>query len=130
MAGAGLVMVEATGVERTGRITHGCLGIYSDENEAAIARVRRRRAQRRGAGDTAFGIQIAHAGRKASTHVPWKGGKPLAPGEDPWQTVAPSAVPFAEGGPPPKALDEAGLARRAGCVLPGRAARRAARASR
>ena len=108
MTGAGLVMVEATGVERTGRITHGCLGIYSDENERGIARVLG--AARKVAPEgTAFGIQIAHAGRKASTHVPWKGGKWLAPDENPWETVAPSAVSFAEGGPPPKALDEGGL---------------------
>ena len=109
MSGAGLVMVEATGVSREGRITHGCLGIYSDENEAAIARVIGA-ARRVAPPDTRFGIQIAHAGRKASTHVPWKGGKPLGAGEDPWQTVAPSAIPFSDGGPPPVALDEAGLA--------------------
>ncbi len=110
MTGAGLVMVEATGVERIGRISHGCLGIYSDENEAAIARVLGA-ARKVAPPGTCFGIQIAHAGRKGSTHVPWKGGKWLGPDEDPWETVAPSAIPFAEGGPPPAALDEVGLAR-------------------
>ena len=106
---AGLVMLEATGVNRTGRISQRCLGIYSDDNEAAIARVVKA-ARSVAAPGTRFGIQIAHAGRKASTHVPWEGGKPLGPGDGAWQTVAPSAVPFFEGGPPPAALDTAGLA--------------------
>jgi 2,4-dienoyl-CoA reductase-like NADH-dependent reductase (Old Yellow Enzyme family) len=107
---AGLVVVEATAVERLGRITHGCLGLYSDENEAALKRAldaARRVADPR----TRFGIQLAHAGRKGSCQRPWEGGRPLGSGEDPWQTVAPSAVSFAEGGPPPVALDAAGLAR-------------------
>ena len=121
---AGLVMLEATGVTRSGRISQRCLGIYSDENEAAIARVVKA-ARSVAAPGTRFGIQIAHAGRKASTHVPWEGGKPLGPGEGAWQTVAPSAVPFFEGGPPPAALDEAGLAevKAAFCQAAERAAR-------
>ncbi len=110
MSGAGLVMVEATGVEPIGRISHACLGIYSDENETAIARILA--AARKVSPDgTKYGIQIAHAGRKGSTHVPWKGGKWLASGENPWQTAAPSAVPFSDGGPPPAALDAAGMKR-------------------
>lgn len=92
-SGAGLVVVEATAVERRGRITHGCLGIYSDENEASIQRALT--AARRFAGGTRFGIQLAHAGRKASTRVPWEGGQPLAAGEDPWETVSASPLPFA-----------------------------------
>jgi 2,4-dienoyl-CoA reductase-like NADH-dependent reductase (Old Yellow Enzyme family) len=110
MSGAGLVTVEATGVERAGRITHGCLGLYSDDNEAAIARVLAA-ARRVAPPGTAFGIQLAHAGRKASSHVPWQGGKPLTAGENAWATVAPSAIPFTEGGPPPEALDAAGMER-------------------
>jgi 2,4-dienoyl-CoA reductase-like NADH-dependent reductase (Old Yellow Enzyme family) len=106
---AGLVMLEATGVERAGRITPRCLGLYSDANEAAIARVLAA-ARQVAAPGTAFGIQLAHAGRKGSCHMPWEGGKPLAPGEGAWQTVAPSAIPFAQGGPPPVALDAQGLA--------------------
>ena len=92
-SGAGLLVVEATGVTREGRITHGCTGLYSDDNEAAMSRVIqacRRLSQH------PIGIQLAHAGRKASVHVTWKGGKPLAAGESPWQTVAPSPIPFAE----------------------------------
>ena len=108
MSGAGLVVVEATAVERIGRITHGCLGLYSDANEAALARVLG--AARKVAVDgTRFGIQLAHAGRKGSCQTPWQGGRPLAEGA--WQTVAPSAVPFTADGPPPTALDEPGLAR-------------------
>jgi 2,4-dienoyl-CoA reductase-like NADH-dependent reductase (Old Yellow Enzyme family) len=110
ITGAGLVMVEATGVERIGRITHRCLGIYSDENEAAIARVLTA-ARRVAPAGTRFGIQIAHAGRKASCHVPWEGGKPLSANENAWPTVAPSPIPFADGGPPPLALDAAGMER-------------------
>jgi 2,4-dienoyl-CoA reductase-like NADH-dependent reductase (Old Yellow Enzyme family) len=94
LSGAGLVVVEATGVTREGRITHGCTGLYSDDNEAAMARVLAacRRLTR-----NPFGIQLAHAGRKASVHVTWKGGKPLGAGESPWQTVGPSPIPFGEG---------------------------------
>jgi 2,4-dienoyl-CoA reductase-like NADH-dependent reductase (Old Yellow Enzyme family) len=60
---------------------------------------------------TRFAIQLGHAGRKASTQRPWEGGGPLAAEENPWQTVAPSAIPFAEGWHVPEALDEAGLRR-------------------
>ena len=107
---AGLVVVEATAVERLGRITHGCLGLYSDANEAALGRVLYA-ARRVAAPGTRFGIQIGHAGRKASCQRPWEGGRPLARGEDPWPVVAPSAIPFTDNGPAPEALDEAGLAR-------------------
>ena len=89
-SGAGLVIVEATHVERHGRITHGCLGLYSDHNEAALARVI---AHCRRAGTAKLGIQIAHAGRKASSQRPWEGGGALPPGQDPWQTIAPVADP-------------------------------------
>lgn len=94
-SGAGLVVVEATAVERRGRITHACLGLYSDDNEAALERALH--MARRLGGHTKFGIQLAHAGRKASTHRPWQGGAPLGPSEDPWQTVSSSATPFGEG---------------------------------
>jgi len=109
MSGAGMVTVEATGVERRGRITHGCLGLYSDHNEAAAARglAAARRVARSG---TRFGIQLAHAGRKASVHRPWQGGAPLGKGDDPWVPVAPSAIPYAEGWHVPEALDRDGIA--------------------
>jgi len=107
-SGAGLVMVEATGVERRGRISHGCLGLYSDGNEAALSHVIA--VARRTAGPTRFGIQLAHAGRKASTRFPWASpAGPLTAGEDPWPVIAPSALPFDDGWPTPQALDEAGL---------------------
>jgi 2,4-dienoyl-CoA reductase-like NADH-dependent reductase (Old Yellow Enzyme family) len=70
-SGAGLVIVEMTHVERRGRITHGCVGIYSDDNEAALTRVI---AHCKRIGTAKFGIQIAHAGRKASAQRPWEGG--------------------------------------------------------
>jgi len=93
-SGAGLVMVEASGVTREGRISHGCTGLYSDRNEAAMQRVvaAYRRITR-----SPVGVQIGHAGRKGSTSVPWLGGKALAANESPWQTVAPSAIAFADG---------------------------------
>jgi 2,4-dienoyl-CoA reductase-like NADH-dependent reductase (Old Yellow Enzyme family) len=109
MCGAGLVMVEATGVERRGRITHGCLGLYSDDCEASIARALA--AARRVAGPAKFGIQLAHAGRKASSQRPWEGGRALPANEDPWPTVSASALPFDAGWHVPGPLDEAGLAR-------------------
>jgi 2,4-dienoyl-CoA reductase-like NADH-dependent reductase (Old Yellow Enzyme family) len=110
MSGAGSVTVEATAVERRGRITHGCLGIYSDDNEAAARRVLE--AARRVAPDgTQFGMQLAHAGRKASTQLPWQGGGALTADEDPWETVGPSAIPFTESWHTPTPLDEAGIER-------------------
>ncbi len=92
---AGLVILEATGVERIGRITHHCLGLYSDENEAALARALDA-ARRISTPQTKWGIQLAHAGRKASSQRPWEGGGPLAAGQDPWLTAAPSAIAFAD----------------------------------
>lgn len=108
MSGAGLVMLEATGVERRGRISHGCLGLYSDANEAALARVMKE-ARAVAIPGTRFGIQLGHAGRKASTQRPWEGRIGLSPHEDPWPTVSASAIAFAKGYDTPHALDDAGL---------------------
>ncbi|MGH9437224.1 MAG: NADH:flavin oxidoreductase/NADH oxidase [Terriglobia bacterium] len=110
-SGASLVMAEATGVERRGRITHQCLGLYSDDCEAALSRIFA--AARRFAGpNVRFGIQLAHAGRKASVYRPWGDRKgPLASGDDPWQTVSASPIPFDAGWPAPDALGEAGMER-------------------
>jgi len=111
MSGAGLVMVEATAVEARGRITHGCLGLYSDAAEAALSRVLQA-ARAVAAPGTRFGIQLGHAGRKGSAQVPWEGGGPLKAGGDggaPWRCVAPSALPFAPDWHTPEALDEAGI---------------------
>jgi 2,4-dienoyl-CoA reductase-like NADH-dependent reductase (Old Yellow Enzyme family) len=107
---AGLIMVEATGVERQGRITHGCLGLYTDANETALAHVLKA-AKGVATPDTKFGIQIGHAGRKASAQRPWEGGRALGPDKDPWQTSAPSAIPFAPDWHTPEPLDAAGLER-------------------
>lgn len=107
MGAAGLVITEATHVSPVGRISHKCLGLYSDENEATLKRVIDFCKTH---GVAAMGIQLAHAGRKGSTHPPGAGGKPLGPGEDPWETVAPSALPYADGWHTPKALDRDGLA--------------------
>jgi 2,4-dienoyl-CoA reductase-like NADH-dependent reductase (Old Yellow Enzyme family) len=93
-SGAGLFVVEKTNVTREGRITHGCTGLYNDHNEAAMARAVQ---LYRGITKNPIGIQIGHAGRKASAQVPWLGGKALGPAESPWPTVAPSAIAFGEG---------------------------------
>ena len=93
-SGAGLFVVEKTNVTREGRITHGCTGLYSDHNEAAMARAVQ---IYRGITSNPIGIQIGHAGRKASAQVPWLGGKALGPAESPWPTVAPSAIAFGDG---------------------------------
>jgi 2,4-dienoyl-CoA reductase-like NADH-dependent reductase (Old Yellow Enzyme family) len=93
-SGAGLLMVEATHVTREGRITHGCTGLYNEHNEATIARVI---AHCRRVSKNPIGIQIAHAGRKASSQVPWEGRDYLSPDQSPWPTVAPSPLPFGEG---------------------------------
>eukprot|EP01035_Chromulina_nebulosa_P040450 gene40450-54704_t len=105
MSGAGMVTVEMTDVERRGRITHGCLGLYSDDNEAAARRTLDA-ARRVSAPGTKFGTQLAHAGRKASNRKPWDGGGPLQPGEDPWQTVSASAIAYDGGWNVPHALED------------------------
>lgn len=107
-SGASMVVIEATGVERHGRITHGCTGIYSDACEAAMSRAV---AVARRFGHAKIGIQIGHAGRKASTQRPWEGGAPLKAEEDPWQTIAPSAIPFAPNWHTPRAMDGADIER-------------------
>jgi 2,4-dienoyl-CoA reductase-like NADH-dependent reductase (Old Yellow Enzyme family) len=106
LSGAGLLFIEATSATPAGRISPGDLGLWSDQTEAALGRVIK--AIRRYSA-IPIGIQLAHAGRKASVQVPWEGGQSLAPEHGGWQTIAPSALPFAAGGTPPIALDEAGL---------------------
>jgi 2,4-dienoyl-CoA reductase-like NADH-dependent reductase (Old Yellow Enzyme family) len=98
--GVGLVLTEATAVSPEGRISPSDAGIWSDEQAAAWARVA---ALVRSHG-AAVGIQLAHAGRKASTHVPWRGGKEVPPAEGGWQPVAPSAIRFTADYPQPRAL--------------------------
>jgi 2,4-dienoyl-CoA reductase-like NADH-dependent reductase (Old Yellow Enzyme family) len=108
IAGAGLLMIEATAVEAAGRISLGCLGLYSDANEAALARVI---AACRRFAKTPLGIQLAHAGRKGSATRPWQGIRALRPEEGAWQSVAPSALPFDDGWPAPHALSAAEIDR-------------------
>lgn len=108
VAGSGLLFVEATGTEPEGRITPGCVGLYSDENEAALARVLK---FCNSYGNVPVGIQLAHAGRKASVDVPWRGGAPLTADNGAWQTVGPSAEPYADGWHTPDAMTDETLAR-------------------
>lgn len=103
--GAGVVFVEATAVTAEGRITPGDLGIWDDAHAEPLARVARF-LHRQGA---VAGIQLAHAGRKASCDLPWKGGAPLSPQQGGWPVVGPSPVPFQEGGPVPRELDDQGI---------------------
>ena len=108
LSGAAMFCIEATGVEAIGRITPGCLGLYSDANEAAlrpiIASVRKH-------SKAAIAMQLAHAGRKASSHTPWDGGQLIPVSEGGWLPEGPSAVPHKAEEPPPLALDAAGLKR-------------------
>ena len=101
VGGAGLVMVEATAVSPEGRISPDDSGIWSDEHIPSFKRVVDF-VRSQGA---VCGIQLAHAGRKASTSAPWLGDRTLAASERGWQTVAPSAVPFAEGDPAPTEMN-------------------------
>lgn len=109
LSGAAVLTIEATAVEPEGRITYADTGLWNDATESSIGRtldsVRRW-------SDIAIAIQLAHAGRKASTEVPWKGGKQFPPNHpNGWQTVAPSSLPFHAGDAAPAALDHADLRR-------------------
>ncbi len=109
LSGAALLTIEATAVLPEGRISHGDVGLWDDATEAAMAAVIR--GVRRWSA-MPIAIQLAHAGRKASTDVPWQGGRQIAPGlPNGWQTVAPSAHPFAAHENAPVALDRAGMDR-------------------
>ncbi|MBX9710494.1 MAG: NADH:flavin oxidoreductase/NADH oxidase [Xanthobacteraceae bacterium] len=123
LSGSGIMVTEATAVSPEGRISPKDLGLYSDDNEAALARVLK---AIRFYSPIKVGVQLAHAGRKASTKVPWEGGAQIAPNApEGWQTEAPSALPFADGENPPTALDAKGLERVKGDFV--KAAKRAAK---
>ncbi len=122
LSGAGLLIIEATAVSPEGRITPNDLGLYSDEAEAALRRVIE---SVRKYSDIPIAIQLGHAGRKASSHVPWDGGALIPPESGGWETVAPSSVRYAPEERAPLALDAAGLARLREAF--GQAAKRAAR---
>src|SRR6476469_3261471 len=123
LSGAGLLITEATAVSDVGRISPQDLGLYSDANEAALARVL---AAIRAHSPMPVAIQLSHAGRKGSSRAPWDGGAQIAPdAPQGWRTEAPSAVPHAPGEHAPEALDDAGLARVRDAFV--QATRRAAR---
>ena len=107
VSGAALLVIEATAVLPEGRITYADVGLWNDETEAAMQRtvegIRRW-------SDIHIGVQLCHAGRKASTEVPWKGGAQFPPSEPlGWQTFAPSAIPFEHGRSTPKAMSREDL---------------------
>jgi 2,4-dienoyl-CoA reductase-like NADH-dependent reductase (Old Yellow Enzyme family) len=123
LSGAALLTIEATAVLPEGRITYADVGLWSDETEEAIGRTLE--SVRRWS-PMPIAIQLAHAGRKASSEVPWKGGGHLAPDHpNGWQTVSASAVPYDNGWHTPSALDAEGLGRVRDAFA--HAARRAAR---
>lgn len=105
--GAGLVMVEATAISPIGRISPDDSGIWSEAHAEAFKRI----AQFIKDQKAVPAIQLAHAGRKASTNVPWRGGKGLSVSEGSWQTLAPSALPFASDYPMPQAMTVAQIAK-------------------
>ncbi len=108
LSGASMLCIEATAVEADGRITPGDLGLWNDATEAALKPVL---AAIRQHSTIKVAMQLAHAGRKASSNVPWKGGQLIPPPEGGWVPHAPSAVPHKDGEAPPQALDAAGLVR-------------------
>jgi len=105
VGGAGMVVVEASAVCPEGRITPDDVGLWSPEHARAFQRITRFIEQQ----GAVPAIQLAHAGRKASTSAPWKGGKPLAPRDGGWQPLGPSALPFSPAHSVPTALNEAGI---------------------
>jgi 2,4-dienoyl-CoA reductase-like NADH-dependent reductase (Old Yellow Enzyme family) len=107
VGGAGLVFTEATAVSPEGRISPGDTGLWSDAQRDAWARIVGFIAEQ----GAVPGIQLAHAGRKGSTEVPWRGGKALASDEGAWTPVAPSAIAFDDDYPMPRALDAEGIAK-------------------
>ncbi|MEM7516125.1 MAG: FAD-dependent monooxygenase, partial [Planctomycetota bacterium] len=100
VGGAGLVITEMTNVERDGRITYGCTGLWNEEQEAAWKRVVDFAHAR---SSSKIAIQLAHAGRKASCSLPWDGDKPLQD-TTAWETIGPSAIPFGPGWPTPREM--------------------------
>src|SRR3981189_3524408 len=100
LSGASMFCIEATHVEAIGRITPGCLGLYNDAPEAALKPILN---SVRKNSKTAVAMQLAHAGRKGSSHVPWDGGQQIPLSQGGWQTQGPSAVPPKEGPLPARA---------------------------
>jgi 2,4-dienoyl-CoA reductase-like NADH-dependent reductase (Old Yellow Enzyme family) len=106
VGGAGLIIQEATAISPEGRITAGDLGIWKDEHIDNLKRIVSFLHEH----GARTGVQLAHAGRKASTRKPWEGGAHIASSQpEGWKTVAPSAISFKEGAEAPEALDETGI---------------------
>src|SRR6201996_5237416 len=109
LSGAGLLTIEATSVSAEARITAGDLGLYDEDNAAALARVL---GAIRAHSPIHVALQLAHAGRKASCRVPWEGGAQVPPGAPGgWKTVAPSELPFNPGDEAPEALNRHAMGR-------------------
>lgn len=108
LSGASMLVIEATGVTPEGRITPHCVGLYSDANEAAMGRVVR---YVRSVSAIRLGVQLGHAGRKASAERPWEGRGVVAENAGGWRTEAPSAIALADGWPAPKAMTAADMER-------------------
>lgn len=106
VGGVGILCLEATHVTPEGRITPGCLGLWNDAQRDVLARI----AAHLAASGTVPAIQLAHAGRKASSARPWEGGQPLTAAQGGWPTLAPSALPAIPGGPVPQEMTQADIA--------------------
>lgn len=114
LSGAGLLMLEATAVESAGRITSACLGLYSDDNEQALRRILE---DIRPYSPIPIGVQLNHAGRKASSDVPWHGGALIRPENGGWKAAGPSAIAAHADEPAPKALTLADMKRIRNCFV-------------
>jgi 2,4-dienoyl-CoA reductase-like NADH-dependent reductase (Old Yellow Enzyme family) len=108
LSGAGMLCIEATAVEPDGRITPADLGLWDDATEAALVPVLKAIRQH---STMPVAMQVAHAGRKSSSHVPWEGGQQIPVGEGGWTTQGPSAIAHKASEAPPVAMDDAALAR-------------------
>ena len=102
IGGAAMILLEATGITPAGRISHGDLGLWNDTQKKAFIPITKFLSDH----DCIPGIQLAHAGRKASAQLPWEGGKSLRVNQNPWQTIAPSAIPFDENWHTPKEMSK------------------------
>ena len=110
LSASGLVMLESTAVEEIGRITHHCLGLYNDDCESSI-KSNLQIVKKLSNPLVKFGIQLGHAGRKASSQKPWEGRSYLSKSEKYWETCAPSEIPFDEGWHIPKQMTHSDMNR-------------------
>lgn len=106
LSGAGLLILEATAVSDVGRISYADLGLWSDQNEESLSKVL---ASVRRYSNMPIGIQLSHAGRKASTEIPWKGKHSISVEQGGWETVAPSPIPFSPSDTPPRELTQSDM---------------------